>query len=354
MEADGMTPAGFLHMLPFQSHSSMTGTEIQAALLPWGSPAHLALVGHDTENEDERILEIGYEWPISWFRTTEPMSNFDLEWLHVQRFRADHALATGTHAFWDVQEGADPPDVTVTSPAGTVGMECTRLTLPERQAAHGLFRAVRQEIARVAPEHFSKLAGHVVYIWFEDNHSHISRPFARPDKEAAADLVRALAEYRPAPDALLTTDLPDPAPELPTERTDAGATFYSVPMVGAVPDSLLFNCAGFEIGMAVTTSHSASLEWERLASRICRKDVETTDWLLISAGAPDNRGTLYPSEEALARFLLDNPRPIPALKHLKRVTLHLWGSGEAVDIWPEFTPLFRPLYDGAVTAHRRI
>ncbi len=355
MGTDGSTPPGFLHMLPFHSHSSMTGTAVQVALLPWGSPAHLALVGRDADKEDESILEIGYEWPINWLRNAEPLSPFDLEWLHVQRFRADYALALGSHAFWNLREGADPPDIFLDSPAGPLGMECTRLALPERQAAHGLFRAIRQRIARVAPEHFASLAGNVVYIWFEGGgNSGLARPFAKPDNEAAADLVQALAEYRPQPAALLAHDLPDPAPQLPTYRTKAGATFYCVPMAGAVPDTPLFNFAGFEIGLAITTSHRASQEWKSLAHRIDKKDVEATDWLLISAGAPDNHGVTYPSEEALARFLLENPVALPKLKHLKRVTVHLWGSGTAVDIWPECAPVFGPLYEGAVPPHRSI
>lgn len=321
---------GFLHLLPMYSQEGMTGTAIQAALLPWGSPSHMALAGHDSANVSDAIVEIGYEWPHPWLRTLQPMSTFDLEWVHVQRFRSDYVLGRREHPFWGVDRGADPPDISAETADGTVGIECTRLALPQRQQAHGLFRAVRQRIASTPPEHFAALSGHIVYLWFNADDGSIALPFSRPEEEATADLVNSMTAYRPDPSELWIegSQLPDPPPELSMNRTPGGAAFYCVPMTNAAPDTVLFSYAGFEIGLAFTTRHSAASEWKALFDRILTKDADGSDWLLISAGAPDKRGITYPSEEALAEFLLAHPHDLPELTHLKRVTLHLWGSAK--------------------------
>ncbi len=236
-------------------------------------------------------------------------------------------------------------------------MECTRFTVRSRQAAHGLFRAIRERVARAEPELFSALSGRVVYMWFNGDDSFLSLPHRKSNDEAAEELVQALASYRPDPVStkamwLNMTDSAPDAPPLQLHKTTAGASFYSLPMVGSVPDSLFFNFAGFELGFAYTTSHRVTAETSRLVDEIAQKDRPGNDWLLISAGAPDNLGMTYPAEEALAAFIVDysglNITPL----HLQRVTLHFWSVGRAVDLWPEQRELFGPLYVGCVPAAR--
>jgi hypothetical protein len=343
-----------MHLLPIHLKQGMTCTAIQAGMLPWGSPAHMAIVGYWESDPGVAIEAIGYEWPSNWLRTVEPISTFDLEWLHVQRFRSDHVFGLGMHPFWSVRRGDNPPDVLVDTPDGPVGLECTRFAIAARQEAHGLFRAIRQRIAMVDPEHFAALRGNVVYMWFNDDDASLGLPFMRPATEAAETLVQSLVEHRPSPDSMWVAgeSVPNPAPELPLVRTEHGAAFYCIPMTNAVPDSFLFNSAGFELGLAFTTTHSATQEWADLWTRVGHKDKPGNDWLLLSAGAPDNRGVVYPSEEALASFLLNNPVTVPSFEHLKRVTLHFWSSGKAVDLWPERRELFGPLYQGSSPAYR--
>ncbi len=353
-EDSGATAGGFIQMLPVHLTEGMTCTAIQAAVLPWGSPSHMAVVGHSVTDNSVQMIAIGYEWPTAWLRTTEPISAFDLEWLHVQRFRSDHVLGLGAHPFWNVQQGGDPPDVIVETQDGVLGIECTRFAIPMRQRAHGLFRAIRQRIGMTGPEHFAAVAGQVVYMWFNDDDASQGLPFARPETEAAQTLVESLAEYRPTPEQLwiASGNLPDRAPELPLIRTGHGAAFYCIPMMNSVPDTMLFSYAGFEVGLAYTTSHQSATEWESLWQRVIQKDKPGNDWLLISVGAPDNRGTTFPSEEALADFLLNNPAPLASPVNLRRVTMHFWSSGRAVDLWPERRDVFGPLYQGISLAHR--
>ena len=346
---------GFLHLLPMHLSQSLAAVAIHASVLPWGSPALYALSGHAPDDPTAAVLELAYEWPTRWLVSAEPVGQYDLEWLHVQRFRSDYMLATRQLPFVNVRAGGDPPDVLVDTPEGTLGLECTRLALQDRLGAYGLFQAVRQRIAQVPPEHFAYLHGHVVYLWFNDSDSALTKPFRASDEAAAVDLVQELAAYRPSTGDLWITGnaLPDPAPRLPTQSTHAGARFYAVPFVNAVPDTVFSNYAGFELGLAFTTRHEAAAEWERLIDRIVGKDRPGSDWLLISAGAPDNRGFAHPGEEAVATLLLRAQRVATLnLRYIRRVTVHLWSTGEAFDIWPKQTLLFGPLYQGAAPAHR--
>lgn len=353
--ADLDESGGYLHLLPMQG-TDLTATSISVAVLPWGSPSYLGVIGHHPGDAGTTILEIAYEWPTSWLRTTTPLTQFELEWLHAHRFRTDHVLGLRRQPFSTVQEGANPPDLVARGSEGPTALECTRLAIAARQAAHGLFRAVKQRILRIGPEFFPALSGHIVYLWFNDTDSALNLPFRSSDDAAAVELVKALAEYRPDTNNLWVPggELPDPAPQLPIHATSAGASFYCLPLVGSVPDSVLFNTGGFEVGLAYTTVHDLSEEAAHLRQRILEKDHEGSDWLLLSAGAPDKLGATYPAEEPLAHLLFENDLLQVEPEHLRRITLHFWSSGLAVDLWPEKQVVFGPLYQDAVAALRQI
>ncbi len=66
----------------------------------------MAIVGHDLDNPDQIRMEIGDEWPVSVFRPLAPVDQFEMEWLHAQRFRTDHVLGTGIQPFINIRPGA--------------------------------------------------------------------------------------------------------------------------------------------------------------------------------------------------------------------------------------------------------
>jgi hypothetical protein len=346
---------GFLHLLPIYLKAGFTAESVTGPVLPWGTPSIMSIEGYDADGRTRPLVYIGYEWPAQWVRPPEPIDQQNLEWLHVQRFRSDHVLATRQHPFVDVRPGDDPPDVVVTDLDGSMlGLECTRFTIESRLEAHGLFQAVRRRLGQANPAQFTALAGQVVYLWFNEDDSALAKPHRTTDEEAAAELVLALADYRPEPYRMwidTSAPMPDPAPQLPLHMTDAGAAFYSVPMINAVPDSVLYSNFGFELGLAYTTSHAAEAEAEKLSRQVARKDRSGTDWLLISAGAPDNYGITYPSEELLADFVCRRGQLKVDPKHLTRITVHFWSSGRAVEAWPEQRELFGPLYEGSTPGH---
>ena len=170
--------------------------------------------------------------------------------------------------FFDVSKGDDPPDAVLTTETGPVGVECTGMTIGARRGAHGLFRRIRQMIASQPPAAFAALSGHMVYMWFNDSDSVLTRPHRQNDEAAAHELVEALVSYRPQPENLWGPreglGLPKQAPDLKMHKTTAGASFYCTPIVAAAPSTVMFTTAGFEVSFAFTTTHVAEVEWATL------------------------------------------------------------------------------------------
>ena len=53
----------------------------------------------------------------------------------------------------------------------------------------------------------------------------------------------------------------------------------------------------------------------------------------------------------LADLLLANPAELEPLTNLKRVTIHSWGTGKAVDIGLN-KPVFGPIYQGTTPSNQ--
>jgi hypothetical protein len=111
------------------------------------------------------------------------------------------------------------------------------------------------------------------------------------------------------------------------------------------------------LGLSFQSDHSATVEWVNLRTAVARKDRPENDCLLIMAGAPDQFGRCFQSEEVLAHFLLDNSEPLTSI-YLSSVVLHFWSTGEAFELlgeqpkrlWPAmykgFSPPAHPFVDG--------
>jgi hypothetical protein len=123
-------------------------------------------------------------------------------------------------------------------------------------------------------------------------------------------------------------------------------------MANAVPTTPLYTATGIEVGFAYTTLHQRSDAWARVQKLVDDHDQPSVDWLLLSAGAPNQHGTRFLSEEALAHFLIDEPQTLSEPDHIRRVTLHIWSEGLAVDLYPTLSPVFGPLYQGFVAPNQ--
>lgn len=350
-----MPIASFLNAVPVRVPDGATIDAITVLPLPWTASAATALTGATADGLP--MLAIGAEWPMSWLRTIEPLPKFHLELLHLRRFSTDQAVATGHHAFSDIQQGNDPPDATVLTDTGRIGMECTALTVADRRGAHSLFLKLREHIQKTDGVHFAKLAGHVIYVWFRDADLLDGPPILphrRSDAGALGALVRALAEYTPD-DAAIQQPPGQEASEtltMPLADTDEGARFYATPLTGGAPGSMMYALAGFDIGLAYSTVLTAADAWGEVQRLVDGHDKPGVDHLLITAGGPDAKGNIFPAEEAVAAFLLEHPIGLSKVPtHIDRVVLHSWATGQATLLSPDVQPLFGPLYQTITPMH---
>ena len=348
-----------MHMLPVYIPEGMTLTHLNFAMLPWLSPSYSGVVGTTAANPSEPAVVVTFEWPITWLRTIQEIPKVEREILLVRRFSADQALAIGTHAFSNVRPGPHPnqaPDTTVTTDQGILGVESTSLTLRDRRGAHGLFQRLRRRVLEQEPAAFAKLAGYMIYVWFEEPGGvpGLALPLKKNDDEAATELLRELAAYTPQAGQMWVPSGPPPekAPPLPLATTSKGARFYAIPMVGNAPSTMLYTFAGFELGLAYTSLRTAQAAWQEIQRLVDQHDQAGVDILLITSGAPDQHGQIFPAEEAIASFLLETPvgltRP-PT--HIERVLLHSWTTGHAAELHPTVRTMFGPLYQSFLPEH---
>jgi hypothetical protein len=329
-------------LLPVYLPQGMTLTHLSNAMLPWFSPSYSGVVGTTTTNRPEPVVGVTFEWPITWMRTIEEIPKIEREILSVRRFSADQALARGIHAFSNVRPGPHPdkaPDTTATTDQGILGVESTSLTLNDRRGAHSLFGQLRRRILEQDPAVFAKLAGHMIYVWFEEPAGlpGLALPLKKNDEEAAMELLRELAAYAPQPGQMWVPSgaFPEQAPQPHLATTPEGARFYANPLLVNAPSTMLFTIAGFELGLAYTSLFTARVAWQEVQRLVDKHDQVGVDILLITAGAPDQHGQIFPAEEAVANFLLEEPigfaRPP---RHIKRIFLHSWTTGRAAELHP--------------------
>lgn len=358
MPDDKEQGGGFIHLLPAVVPGGMTIKAASFSLLPWQAPAYSGFTGHKSESPRDPLLSITFEWPIPWLRVTEPIKQFDQEWLYLRRFSTDQVLATGEHAYSEVVPGKDPPDATIITSEGKLGAESTALTVGDRRTVHALFRRLRIHLLKHEPAIFKKLAGHLIYIWFSnEDQTKLEKPPKRADLEVLNDLVRSLSEYEPEPDIMWVPsgEVPEQAPELPLAETTAGAKFYAVPFVGSTPSTILCSVAGFELGLAYTTQMTFDDALAEIQRLIGAHDKPGVDFLLITAGGPDQHGLIYPAEEAVANFFKKHFKELPKRpQHIERVYLHNWMTGEAFSLFPDASPLFGPIFQSVVPEHNPI
>jgi hypothetical protein len=262
---------GFLHMIPVFLPEGMTTTGLSNALLPWLSPSYSGVVGITLSAPAEPVVAVTFEWPMSWLRTLKEIPKVEREILYIRRFSADQALATRVHAFSNVQPGPNPPDTIVTTDKGTLGVESTSFTVENRRGVYSLFRRLRQRILEQDPAAFAKLAGYMIYVWFEDsNKPGLAMPFKKNDDQAIMDLLQELSNYEPRADQMRVPPgpLPKQGPTIPVVTTAKGAKFYAVPVQASAPSSMLFTFTGFEVGLAYEAYAKVSLKkYKPMAAR---------------------------------------------------------------------------------------
>jgi len=323
---------------------------------PWGVPLVLGMAGQSgTPSEPTRWLAM--EQAIPWTRPDTPLNKTILEWAHVQRFAADCRGATGSEAFAAIEPNPnDPPDFLATLPGGQrIGVELVAFAIEERRSAEALFRNLRDKLVLQHRHRIGHLTGCTVIVWYGKDQNPNTRPHRKTDDAAVEELIEALVAYRPDIAALrmqVSAGMPLQMPPLGTETISADATFYAVPFLNAIPTGPFVSITGYNIVLAYTTVHTAASVAATLQRLVAEHDKDGVDTLLITSGAPDRSGAMYPLEQVTADFYLRHPVVLQT-DHISRAILHRWATGDAYDIsanppkqlWP-------PVYQGYVPAHQ--
>jgi hypothetical protein len=323
---------------------------------PWGVPLVFGMSGQSGEPlQPTRWLAL--EQPIPWTRPDAPLNKQFLEWAHVQRFAADYRGATGTEAFSAVEPNPnDPPDFLATMADGSgLGLELVAFAIEERRTATALFSNLRNKLVTQHRHRTGHLTGCTVIVWYGKGQNPNTRPHRKTDEVAADELVEAFVAYRPDISALrmkASAGVPLQMPPLGAETTSAEATFYAVPFLNATPESPFVSITGFNIVLAYTTVHTVASTTAMIQRLVREHDKEGVDTLLITSGAPDRSGSMYPLEQVISDFYLQHPVELQT-RHISRVILHRWPTGDAFDI--SASPparLWPPIYQGHVPAHQ--
>lgn len=178
----------------------------------------------------------------------------------------------------------------------------------------------------------------MVYVWFDRlPNSSVSMPHHPTEKAAIDALLDALLHCVPGPNCLLVPNgsLPAQAPNLGLIQTSHGAVFYVVPLTNGVPSTDFFARRGFELGLAFTSKHNSHTVWKELQRIVSKHDKEQIDHLIISSGAPNEAGLVYPSEDLLIQFSLEQEMQKITPLHIKAIYLHVWSTGTIAKLWPD-------------------
>ncbi|MET8758526.1 hypothetical protein [Lentzea sp. NPDC004782] len=348
---------GFVVSVGFYTPFDFTMTDILIRPSPWVGPTGMGAKGFRPETS-EPVLLIAEDTPLQFSIPDGRFSKESLERLHVLRFNADQRMATGQALGEELRQGANPPDLECVSGSNSFGIECTQLGAPGRREVNAFFRSVREALEAAPMHYFGGLLGASVQISFGDSSRDIGRPFRRTDFASAEALIEAMNGYRLNIDDFKSDELPsDRLPSGPlllgeVPGRDTYSRVYANPLLNGAPDSYFYSVRGFEVVLGYASGYTktdAEVEVRRLVDQ---HDKPGVDVLLIAVGAPDRAGLSYPSDTMFGTFYLECGDPITKPKHIDRVVMHLWDSGEVWDIVEAKRKLFGPLYSGVSPAHR--
>jgi len=159
-------------------------------------------------------------------------------------------------------------------------------------------------------------------------------PPTRHDEETVATLVEALRAAEIDRDAIAELSNRIAREGFPQSLAGEPLPIVSVERVGGAnispvdPGSLTTEFAqetGFEVALSMALRITASELQAEVERVVLQHDQPGVDRLLISVGAPDRDGLVFPSEP----LVVEQPPLQPvATENMKEITLHFFGSGE--------------------------
>lgn len=337
--------------LPVEIKAGLQVSRLVVRGAPWFPPPLQGMAGHDIATGELRLV-ITSEAPMHAVPLSTPISKEDLEELHLQKFCVDFCLAQGVFPYRNARRGGEPPDFIVDGEHVGVRLDCTQFAVATRRQAHALFTAVRTALFEAPSSDYEHLRGLMVFVWAEGKRGSTDLPPRSPERQVFLD---ALCRYRFNPEAGVTTGLgpmPLVASHMDIQSADGGWRFLATPIGISAPASPFFQRNGFELAFHYPTDHRAQDLWDELARLIQKHDKPEVDELLVTIGAPDRSGFIYPGELVLHDFMLENVQSMTlSLQHLKRVFVHSWETGRVMQLWPEPAEIAPPMATGFVPAH---
>jgi hypothetical protein len=190
----------------------------------------------------------------------------------------------------------------------------------------------------------------LVYVWVDIGKLSMELPLKKADHD---ELIQKLDDYRfvPGTGQMSGSELPEKLPDLGIESTQAGWRFTGTPLLISAPSSIFFTRMGFEVSFVFTTEHTAGEAWGELNRLIKKHDNGNIEDLIITIGAPDHRGNVYPAEQAVLDLMLSASPSLDPPINLSRIYVHAWGTGRIVQLFPEVRVINQGHFMGLLPPH---
>jgi hypothetical protein len=291
-----MMPSGPIFLFPIQVDRPMTGNTVVVGF--HGGQLFAAGYAGELEGGEPAMLVI-YEGRVEDWSLAR-LSKSTIGQMIFSRFASVHETGMGRDQAYGKVEAADS----------------------RRRDAVSRLRRVESAIAAHGGD-FARLSGWTILLW-EDL-------LAAPDfgDGQAERIAEHLAQLDPTtqivehsgPRLPENIDLPDLA--IPSARANA------LPLPpGTLPITTRFaSRQGFELGLGQSPTVSLSELHDKIRQTVARKDLAGNDELLITCGAPDGTGFLWPAESMTFEFLRRHGLPTVSTTHLRRVYLYSWEDG---------------------------
>lgn len=241
-----------------------------------------------------------------------------------------------------------------------VALDLAQFTINLRRQANALFEKIKKKVFDEKPAGFAGLSGCIIYVNYgmDDARPNALPPSHRED-HFIRDLIDQLSGFRFDSNKWYQGDsFPEKLDlsELNLADTAGGGRFIAVPLTGSVPTTSFFHKMGFEMGLGFYTRHNADDAWQEVSRLANAHDKPEIAELLISAGAPNEQGFIYPSDEYVINLMLEEcpTRSIPELKYIKQILIHKWSSGDIWRIYPDRLQVAKGIYQGLVPSHMPI
>jgi hypothetical protein len=320
--------------VPFVVQKELTINKSIVLISAWQPPPLYALMGTRNKNPQEQVLLIVHEMPLSIYPWINSINKQQLEEFHLQKFCSDYCIAKGQRPYTEISPGNNPPDFVVVNDQGKRAVDCSQFAVESRRMAYGLFQALKQAVFSTDPSRFSHLSGLLVYVWIHIGKFSMELPLKKTDHD---EFIQQLVSYHfvPGTGQVSGMELPQKAPDLGIESTKSGWSFYATPILISAPSSFFFTRMGFEMAFIFNTEHTAAEAWREFNRLVKKHDIDNIEDLIITVGAPDQHGYVYPAEETILDLMLTTMPSLTLPSKLSRIYVHAWGTGRIIQFFPE-------------------